>query len=78
MAYDVFQWVNLMLRCMVLIAFAFFSHRIFAQYSKFKDSHHSTIVKAVSVSLFLEIVLRTIALVGVEAVYGDSYGSYIA
>lgn len=78
MAYDVYQWVFLMLRGMALITFVFYSNKTFALYGKFKDHYHTSIVRAVCMSLFFEIVLKTIALVGVEAMHGESYGNYIA
>ncbi len=78
MIFDVFQWIYLILRGSLLLFFVFYTMRSFKIYAKFKDYYHKALFLTVVFSVTFEICARLITLFGVEAVFGESYGTYIS
>lgn len=78
MLFDVFQWIYIFLRALVLLIFTCYSLKSFKFYRKFKDTYHKALFTLVIFSIVFEIVARLAALIGVEVVHGESYGTYIS
>ena len=78
MIFDVFQWIHIIMRTLALLIFTCYSLKSFKFYAKFKDTYHKALYALVIFSIVFEIVARLTALLGVEIVHGESYGTYIS